>query len=308
MKKIFAIILGVAALSGCYRSDVYNTYHPYEAKVEFTYNDEGSDPETGAMSLLDIGGEFTLYFDGEEYDFSPGETIEIPYLLETGSYSYYIYNVVDDGGLSISKTEVAPTNVGFDVDREEELILATVGEYEDKIATASHDLYFGTATFTLQADTDYSIAASLYAVTRDLNITIKLDGDSDYLLESVTATLSGVASEWDCINDVPYAGSTAVVDFDIEYDDDDYYYLESSTKLLGIYGNEQTLTIEMNYEGGNPATHTVTSDLSGDLAAFNTNKKEPCNLGTTYDVPNESATGGVITGWNPEDEGDVDIK
>lgn len=256
--------------------------------------------------VISYSGEYTVIFDGYEYSLSKNDPLEIPYLLEPGSYTYCIYNNTGSSA-KVSTNNTSDAEITYDSDSGE--IIASVElERDGTIFSAASDLYFNSDTSTFVEDTDYTIVTTLYPITRDLNIALELDGDSNDQLSSVTATLSGVASKWDCINGVPYGGSvTSRPEFEI-VEDDGLYYIKSSIKLLGVDGGEQILSLEMNYLDGNPATHTITSDLSAYLVDFNSDKTAPLELSNRYNVPDETAIGGVITGWSSEDGVDVDVK
>ncbi len=300
MRQILTIIISALTLSGCYKSEFLNTSHPTQAQIGFVVDDKGSDPSSGGMSLADIGGEFTIVFDKEEHTLTESEPLTIPYLLDPGDYTYYIY----------TKKEIvrSESSAYFTYVESPESITASVASDFGEVLTADHDLYFGKATVSVDKDQNYTISPTIYPETRELNIKLQLEGGSDDQLAAVTGTLTGVATEWNCISDTS-SGSTATLQlvFDILKEGDDYY-IHSISTVLGFSGTKQELTLTLVYSSDNPASHTITSDLTSDLATFNNNKSIPFYLTTTYEIPDDTSTGGVITGWTPETDVDVDVK
>ncbi len=302
MRRILTVIISALALSGCYKSEFHNTNHPDQAQVTFVVDDKGSDSASGGFSLADIDGDYTIIFESEAYLLTEDESLTIPYLLEPGDYTYYIYTKVSTRTDSAAGFTYENGGVG------EDIITAWVTPIESKLYTADHNLYFGTATLSLDKDMDYIVTPTIYPETRGLDIKLKLEGGSDDQLAAVTGTLTGVATEWNCIGDTP-SGSTSTLQlvFDILKEGDDYY-IHSTSTVLGFSGAEQNLTLTLVYNDNNPASHTITSDLASSLATFNNNKSETFYLTNTYEIPDDTSTGGVITGWTPEEDVDVDVK
>ncbi|MFI3320295.1 MAG: hypothetical protein SNH01_05245 [Rikenellaceae bacterium] len=288
MKKILSILLSALAFTGCYETVLYNTNHPNEAAVAF----EVSLPVT-------LDGDLTLVFGGDAYTCAAGEIFELPKLYLPGEYTYYIYN--------------EPTSESVSYDTSVPSVIATVATTRSVIESMPDYIYFGMGTVTLEKDTEIVLTPTMNPVIRDLNIELELEGDAKDDLESVTVSLSGVLQQWECISDLPYGTSaevapelTITTTTEAVSGSDETtttYLLEGAVRLLGIMPSEtQTLSVELNYVGGNPVSHTFTSDVTDLLSTFNDDKSTPMTLSNSVETPTESNPSGSIDDWTTENK------
>ncbi len=288
MKKILSILLSALAFTGCYETVLYNTNHPNEAAVSF----EISMP-------VAFDGDLTLVFDGVKYTCTAGEVFEVPELYLPGEYTYYIYN--------------EPTSESVSYDASVPSVIATVATTRSVIESMPDYIYFGMGTVSLEKDTETVIAPTISPIIRDLNIELTLEGDAKDDLESVTVSLDGVLQQWECISDLPY-GTSAEVAPELSVttsteavsgsdETTTTYLLEGTVRLLGIMPSEtQTLSVELNYVGGNPVTHTFTSDVTDLLSTFNDDKSTSMTLSNSVETPTESNPSGSIDDWTTENK------
>lgn len=294
MKKILATITLVALFVGCYKAEFRGTDHPYHAEVTFYITLPGDAEFEGSKGLI---------FDGEEYDVTPGETFTIPYLVDPGIYTYYIFtNHTDDEQASVVYDGEAGT------------LIATVDTDEDGyIYSNPNQIYFDIGTIELLADSSVVIHSESSVLGRDLNFKLELTGDAPERLVGFSAMLNGVAQQWDCINDTHYGESATVLPGFIKTEESPLrsiarsdasttYYLEGTIHILGITTDEsQILTLELSYEDDHPSLHTITTDLTNYLSTFNDDRSTAMTLTNTVETPTEANPNGSIGDWNTTD-------
>ncbi len=284
MKRIIATIaLSAALLTSCYKAELHETSHPDQGEVTFFIT-----PPTQADGS-DYTSSMTLVADGEQYAATPNSSLTAD-LLDPGSYTYYIYNnsTVSD----TSKITYTSSAIIASVDLDE----------NGNIESNPNRVYFGSEGFEAVADTDTTVITYSSCVGRDLHFILQLDGDAASSLESITATLSGVAQQWDCIANSPYGDSASITPtFTLSSDTAGTYYLKASVHLLGISTSAtQVLTLELSYAGENPTSHTISSEVSSLLSGFNNDKSTSMTISNTIETPTATTAGGTIGDWIEE--------
>lgn len=288
MKKIATTLIIAATLTSCYKAKLNETNHPTQVAVEVTI------PTPTQPDGSPIEGDLTLLYDGVEYDVNGGDTQEIPYLLDPGTHTYYTYSTTSN-----SATITYDESTGA--------IIAEVPMSGGVVESTPDYVYFGSETVELTKDSDVVLSTTLTSVICDLSFTLALSGDAIDELTSFSASLNGVAQQWDCINDEPYGTSasveqtlskTTLATASLSRASGSTYYLEGTIRLLGVFGEEtQTLKIELGYEGANPATHIFEHDVTSLLADFNDDKTVAKGISATVETPTESNPSGTITDW-----------
>ncbi len=282
----------MALLTGCYEAEFNTTNHPEQAEVEVT---------VAAPTLPDgttYEGSMTLIIDGESYTIEAGDPFSIPDLLDPGVYTYYVYSNHTEEEEAATVTYDSATGA---------LIASVPVDSEGNVEPNPNEIYFGTETIEVSADSAVVLDTSTSTLGRDLHFELDLDGDASSLLASFSAMLNGVAQQWDCVNDTPYGSSASVIP-SLTYVTNsassaatratETYHLEGTIHLLGVSTDEtQTLTIELTYEGDNPDTHTFESDVTDVLSAFNDDKSTGLTLSNTVETPTSAKPAGSIGDW-----------
>jgi hypothetical protein len=211
----------------------------------------------------------------------PGEVNPTGLLLDAGTYHLSLYSV--SGKMSVSgstaSVEVVDAPAG------------ATGIFIDPLPG-----WFFTATKELKVAglTNTDATAWMYQRTRALTLALLPTGDAAGKVSSLTVTLGGVAATLD-IASGEVAGE-ASVRLLFERQADGCY--TATTRLLGIAGTVQTLTVKVELEGSGIEPFTVTSDLTPLLATFNMNKREPLTLSAQMILtPTGAGLGGTINDW-----------
>lgn len=283
MKKTLILLLSTSLfLGGCYKTDFgICDGHETPGETQGTFNLILNDPSTEGESSFD---NYTIYINGEEYQITDG-VLDTNNTLDTGTYTVYIYNTPDD--------------YEFTTSTEPESIIVTLPSTDGYIASNPGDLYFDSEDITISSGETTTITSDPTPITRELNLDLGLEGDNLERIESITITISGIASGWDLTNDEPYGdgGTVTITITDLSSES-----INETLNLLGIVLTEdQIITISVNYNDGNPPT-VITSDVSDELADFNSDKGTPFTLSTTITLSSESDMQGEIGDWITTEE------
>ncbi len=280
------------AFSGCYKSEFYVADNPEEGQVVVLLPtpDDDDDDDTTDYSM-------TLIFEGEEYDVNPGESFTIPELFEPGDYTCYVYtNPTDDDSTYFSYDSTTGS-----------IIASAPTDNDGNVETISDALYFGTENITVLSDTSVLATTELNKLGRELHFKLELSGDAVLRLVNFSATLNGVAQQWDCINDTAYGTSTSILPIlsmssaaasVSATKSSSGYYLEGMVHLLGLHTDEaQNLILELDYTDNNPTPHLFTSDVSDLLSGFNDDNYTAMILSNSIETPSEVNPDGTIGEW-----------
>ncbi len=287
MKRVLIIIIASVIVASCYKSYLSNTTHPDMGLVVINkiLPDDATLPEEG----------FTIILNGEVYD-ANSTTTTIDTVFEPGVYTAYIYS---------NNTEM---DIDHDIDGVgDETVISSKVVTNGIVESLTEDLYFGTETITIYADHIVYSDVILSQVTRDIIFNLHItEGDLDNI-KSVTATLGGIAGQWECVGDVPlgdavkisptFTQGESLVKAEVVND-----YLTSSIKVLGITGADQEFTLTITYD--DDTFQTITSDLSDKLSDANSNKPTPIVLTGDVQTPVAgSIEDATIDNWETGDGG-----
>lgn len=294
MRRVL-LILGFVALTSCYKTDLYNTNHPNEGRVVIT-----TTPPVNAP----LGG-YTANIGGVEIEIGADGKAVLPENFAPGEYTAYVYNKPEKTYLYAADGEII---AGVDF-----LDFTTIDP-------APEVLYFGMQEIVVSKDAVVVKDVEMVQITRELNFSLKVDGDAISRIKSVSAKLNGVTQRWDCVNDVPCGGSYSVKPTLTQSTKpssvvvtraDEETFLSGSINLLGVDSSvEQELTITIEYNDSKPQkSEVVVSDISTQLASFNSDKATPFELVGTVDTPTEvGSTGNTIIDWSVNTKDDVTAK
>lgn len=242
----------------------YATDHPDYGKIialtpDWSLRGEGVDVPAGFTVEV---GDYTATL--------PGTTGSVDNLFTPGNYFMRVYNPAS--GITV----------------------------KDGVATADYtagnpDWFFtGTDSLRIDKDRDYSLAVAMRQQVRSLTLEIEVTGAAADRLASIDATLSGVAGAWRVDTDRP-SGIGVTDAFRFAPATGGYW---ATVRLLGITGDEQTLSLTLHFVDNNPVPCTVVSDLSSRLAPFNDDKRTPMALSSILAVtPEQGSLSTTISDW-----------
>jgi len=246
--KLLTTAVGAAMLlTACNTKDpIYDTEHPDKAQITVTTDWNGIGQ--GATKPA----EYFAAYGAEELKATQDECT-FPNLLDPGTYTVHFYNKPE--GIAISETTATAVYT----------------------ATPLGWLFTGKLIEAVEADRDYTFTVPMKQQVRQLTLTIEPTGGTANKIESITASLSGVAGTLDMDSDTHGTPSNAPLTFTKGSDGK----WTATVRLLGVTGNVQKLTGTIAFTGGAPADIPLESDLSTSLAQFNADKKTPLPLGGT---------------------------
>ncbi len=288
MKRVFIILAATALITSCYKSDLTNTTHPDLGKVEVEITLSTLDLETGESTDPDATSptSYTLVLDGEEV--IVGADGALAETLEPETYTIYAYNNTSELNMENNITETGEGTI-------------TSSKIVDAgmVESLTEDLYFGTQTITVLADQIIYSEIILKQVTRTIKFNLNLIGGEIDNIVAVTASMGGIASQWECVEDIPI-GDVVTIALDFAQGESltkatANDYLTSSIKVLGINGDEQLLNLKLTFANGN--TQSFTSDVSDQLVGSNDIKSTPIILSGSLIVNTEFGATGTITDW-----------
>ncbi len=281
------ILVVTTLITGCYKSILTNTTHPDYGKVEVKVVLPSVDPDAT------IPNGYTLILNGEEIAIDEDGTEVLPETLEPGTYTVYVYsdtsemnienNINESGKGTITSSKIVDAGM---------------------VNSLTEDLYFGTQSITVLADQIIASEVHLSQVTRTIKFNLLLsEGDIDKI-ESISTTLSGIAQQWECVEDIPIGDAAEIyVEFtqgeSLTKADESNSYITDTIKILGVIGDEQILKLKFTFTNGN--TQSITSDVSDQLAGSNDTKSTPITLSGELKIYTEFNSTGTITGWEVSD-------
>lgn len=277
--------LGVIALSatlfGCVKADYTSTTeHPLESQITLKPDFAGSG------SGITIPDDVIILQDGKKV--IPDADGKLP-LVDPGDYRFVIYNEAPP--IVVTSQEPAPPATKGDV-------IAHLPVDGDGFIEKMPDWFFsGFMDTNLEKDKDYKQTLTMQQQIRELNFDLTITQGEPERVTAINAELSGVSSGWNLVADVP-DGTAAKVKVPFIQTKEK---LNATVRLLGI-GNgathtvvNQILTIHLTFADGR--TQQIVSDVSSQLAGFNTNKSVPMTLQGDVHTPIEAGQSGTITGW-----------
>ena len=268
MKKVqFVIAISILLFSACKKDDVYNTDHPEHGKITLTTDwsqiGEGvTVPQTYVVRVNDYSTTVS------------GHTNTIDNLFLPNTYNTYVYNIANKITVSETTATLAVSN---------------------NIADPMPEWFFSSAlSLTIEQDKDHHFTAIMQQQVRELNFVITPSGGTPDRIESITATLSGVASSLDFANNA-HSNAASVVPVFTKQDDGNWL---ATVRLLGITSNEQKLSLTIAFADNSPATINTEVDIHTELGDFNTDKRTPLTLGAqVVETSTEAGFAATITDW-----------
>lgn len=277
-------ILAAAATAlltaSCVKDTLYNTPHPNHGKITVTADwsarGEGIDiPATWTLSMGDYTGTETAATHAPDHLFAPG------------SYTLVAWNPAEGITVSGTTATVAPASGS-----------QTTGTFIDN---APGWFFTHTEQVTIEKDTDYPLTAAMQQRVRELQLELEVTQGRPELIQSVTATLSGIAGAFDMARGQTTGEPTSTV-FSFTRDGS---RLTADARLLGTMGAVQTMVLDIVFVDGGRTQRTEV-DLTEAMKDFNDDMTTAYRVTGTLETPvGMEECNAEITGWESVEGGDA---
>lgn len=277
-------ILAAAATAlltaSCVKDTLYNTPHPNHGKITVTADwsarGEGIDiPATWTIAMGDYTGTETAATHAPDHLFAPG------------SYTLVAWNPAEGITVSGTTATVAPASGS-----------QTTGAFIDN---APGWFFTHTEQVTIEKDTDYPLTAAMKQRVRELQLELEVTQGRPELIQSVTATLSGIAGAFDMARGQT-TGEPASTVFSFTRDGS---RLTADARLLGTMGAVQTMVLDIVFVDGGRTQRTEV-DLTEAMKDFNDDMTTAYRVTGTLETPvGMEECNAEITGWESVEGGDA---
>ena len=277
-------ILAAAATAlltaSCVKDTLYNTPHPNHGKITVTADwsarGEGIDiPATWTIAMGDYTGTETAATHAPDHLFAPG------------SYTLVAWNPAEGITVSGTTATVAPASGS-----------QTTGTFIDN---APGWFFTHTEQVTIEKDTDYPFTAAMKQRVRELQLELEVTQGRPELIQSVTATLSGIAGIFDMEKGQTIGEPTSTV-FSFTRDGS---RLTADARLLGTMGAVQTMVLDIVFVDGGRTQRTEV-DLTEAMKDFNDDMTTAYRVTGTLETPvGMEECNAEITGWESVEGGDA---
>ena len=277
-------ILAAAATAlltaSCVKDTLYNTPHPNHGKITVTADwsarGEGIDiPATWTIAMGDYTGTETAATHAPDHLFAPG------------SYTLVAWNPAEGITVSGTTATVAPASGS-----------QTTGAFIDN---APGWFFTHTEQVTIEKDTDYPLTAAMQQRVRELQLELEVTQGRPELIQSVTATLSGIAGAFDMARGQT-TGEPASTVFSFTRDGS---RLTADARLLGTMGAVQTMVLDIVFVDGGRTQRTEV-DLTEAMKDFNGDMTTAYRITGTLETPvGMEECNAEITGWESVEGGDA---
>lgn len=277
---ILAAAAAALLTASCVKDTLYNTPHPGHGKITVTADwsarGEGIDiPATWTIAMGDYTGTETAATHAPDHLFAPG------------SYTLVAWNPAEGITVSGTTATVAPASGS-----------QTTGTFIDN---APGWFFTHAEQVSIEKDTDYPLTAAMKQRVRELQLELEVTQGRPELIQSVTATLSGIAGIFDMEKGQTIGEPTSTV-FSFTRDGSK---LTADARLLGTMGTVQTLVLDIVFTDGGRTQRTEV-DLTEALADFNGDMTTAYRVTGTLETPVGMEEGkGEITGWETVEGGDA---
>lgn len=228
---------------------------------------------TNRTEGVSIPSTYTIVIDNQTLTYK--NTSNTLSSLDAGTYPVYIYTYADKVTLSETSATVATS---------------------DNIVDASPGYFFySTLDIVYENDKEKTVTASMQQQIRLLNIELTITGGDIDNIESITASLSGVANSMN-MKTGTYSGTGLKV---IPVFTRNGNKLNASVRLIGLTSELQKLTLNITYKGG--SNQQIVSDVSSLLTNFGADKYKPLTLKGNAEVFTAIETQITIDAWDIQD-------
>ena len=275
-------------LVGCDVKDpIYDTPHPEKGAVTLTTDwSKLGDGLTAPESYTVVAAGYTGTLSGT--------VNKLDYLFDPSEIRISVYNTAEH--ISINGTTATVAMASGNV--------VGVGSF---IQNTPGWLFTSTAEMMIEKDKEHFHTAVMQQQVRELTLIIEPTGETTDRIESITGTLSGVASSLNFADGTHAAPANVAMTFSKITSGTDAGKWSATVRLLGTAGAEQRLAATITFTDGNPEPVNFDSDLTSVLATFNADKRKPLTLGgSVVETPTGAGFGATIDDWTTVDGGDID--
>lgn len=302
MKRVIKLhlvgaVAGALLLAGCDPKDpIYNTPHPEKGALTLTTDwsniGEGlTAPAAYTVATLPAAaagatGGYTATLNGT--------TNTLDRLFDPGVYRILVYNTPEH--ITVSGTTASV-----------EAATPPAGLSGPFIQNTPGWLFASTAEMMIEKDKEHFHTAVMQQQVRELTLIVEPTGETTDKIESITGTLSGIASSLNFADGTHAAPANVAMTFSKITSGTDAGKWSATVRLLGTAGEQQKLTATITFTDGNPEPVNFDSDLTSVLATFNADKRKPLTLGgSVVETPTGAGFGATIDDWTTVDGGDID--
>lgn len=277
---ILAAATAALLTASCVKDTLYNTPHPGHGKITVTADwsarGEGIDiPATWTIAMGDYTGTETAATHAPDHLFAPG------------SYTLVAWNPAEGITVSGTTATVAPASGS-----------QTTGSFIDN---APGWFFTHAEPVSIEKDSDYSFTAAMKQQVRELQLELEVTQGRPELIQSVTATLSGIAGAFD-MEQGQTTGEPASTRFSFTRDGS---RLTADARLLGTMGAVQTLVLDIVFVDGGRTQHTEV-DLTEAMKDFNGDMTTAYRVTGTLETPvGMEECNAEITGWESVEGGNA---
>lgn len=226
---------------------------------------------------ISLPASYNVVIDNQTLNFTE-KTNRLPE-LEAGTYPVYVYNAAEN--ITINGTS------------------ATVTTTANKVEALPGWL-FTSVTEAVYADfRQETITATMVQQIRQLNLELTVTDGDPAALESVTASLSGIANGMDFRANTYMGAGLEVMPTLIREGDK----LKGSVRLIGLTNEDQILTLDITYTTGKK--QQIIDEISGKLQNFNRDKHNIMTLTTDMSITHEAGFEATIKPWQTKESSGI---
>lgn len=278
-KELYTRLFGLAVLMllpSCVKDTIYNTPHPDKGALVIHLPEEL------------VGESHVVKINERSY-----ELVSVPFvcpdMLPAGNHTIILHNRADgfvfDGFVA---------RIG-DVTNKSRANGAPMNPVPDYLRTVSQEV-------AIVADDTLRVTPVPVQRVRDLHIELEVTHGRPELIQSVTATLDGVAGAFDMATEQTVGDPCSTV-FSFGRENNK---LTADLRLLGTMGVSQKLSLDVVFVDGGRTQYTET-DLTEALKNFNGDMTTTYRVLGTLETPVGMETGNAeIIGWEDTDNGEVE--
>ncbi len=277
---ILAAAAAALLTASCVKDTLYNTPHPGHGKITVTADwsarGEGiAIPATWTLSMGDYTGTETTATHAPDHLFAPG------------SYTLVAWNPAEGITVSGTTATVAPASGS-----------QTTGTFIDN---APGWFFTHAEQVSIEKDTDYPLTAAMQQRVRELQLELEVTQGRPELIQSVTATLSGIAGAFDMARGQTSGEPVSTV-FSFTRDGS---RLTADARLLGTMGAVQTMVLDIVFVDGGRTQRTEV-DLTEAMKEFNDDMTTAYRITGTLETPvGMEECNAEITGWESVEGGNA---
>lgn len=264
--KIFLLTSAIVTMASC--DTIVDLEDPLKGKI--TLKTDWSKRSEGIPQPAN----YSVIIDNQTLNFT--ETTNPLPELTAGTYPIHIYN--------------SPENI-------------TISGTTAKVATTSNKVEaFPGWLFTSITEAVYSdfkeetITATMVQQVRQLTFELDIKGGDPANLQSVEASLTGVAKSMDFKTNTHTGTGMSVISVLTKEGNK----LKGTVRLIGLATEAQILTLDIIYSTGKP--QQIVTDISSQLSNFNHNKYKAITLSNNMEITNQAGFEAIVTDWKVNEE------